>query len=345
MSFKAVDLLGISMLIDYEAMFREAGAEIELVKNPCPLGATEDEIISAIGDADAVITQTTFQKFTKKVLGSLPKVRLVSSIGVGYDNLDVPAATEAVILAANVPDASTDEVAEHTLGLILSCTRGIIELNEIVKAGRWTAVGDPHIAGNVWPRLSRLRGQALGIIGLGRIGQAVASRAKAFGLTVMAYDPYISTAVFEKAGAENLGLAELLEKSDIVSLHCPLTAETNGMLGVAELKKMKKTACLINTARGAIVDFAALFSALKEGYIAMAAFDVTEPEPIEASSPLLGLPNFIVTAHSAGISPQAFSELQRRPGYEVLRVYRGEWPVGLLNPEVKESYLRKWKKP
>ena len=343
MSFKAVDLLGISLFVDYADMFKEAGVDVELVVNPCPLGATEDEIVNAIGDADSVITQTTFQAFPRDLISRLKNCRLIASIGVGYDHLDVGAATEFGILATNVPDASTREVSDHTMALVLACTRKIVQLNDVVKLGGWTAVGDPYIAGEIWPKLSRLEGQTMGLIGFGRIGQAVVPKAKSFGLHVIAYDPYVAQEVFREFDVKQVELDELLIESDIVSVHAPLTKETEGLLGLEQLKRMKSTACLINTGRGAIIDSEALYTALTEGEISMAAVDVTEPEPIPTDSPLLKLENYIVTAHSAGLSPPAFTELQRRPGAEVIRVVKGEWPVGLLNPEVKEKYSQKWK--
>lgn len=345
MPFKAVDLLGISALVDYGEMFRQAGVEVELVVSPCPLGATEDEIIGAIGDADAVITQTTFQAFSRRVLSSVGNCKLIASIGVGYDHLDVDAATEFGILAANVPDASTREVSDHAMALILACTRRIVHLNEVVKRGGWTAVGDPYISGEIWPKLSRLEGQTLGLIGLGRIGRALVPKARSFGLRIVACDPYVAPEVFRRLEVQQVNLDQLLSQSDIVSIHAPLTPETEGLLGLEQLKKMKPTACLVNTARGAIVDQEALYAVLSDGNISAAAVDVTEPEPIPRDSPLLKLDNFIVTAHSAGLSPPAFADLQRRPAEEVIRVVRGQWPVGLLNPEAKEKYLRKWAKP
>ena len=339
---KVVDIVGISALVDYAEMFRQAGVDIDLVVNPAPLGATEDEIIAAIGDADAVVTQTTFQAFPRSLLARLSNVKLIASIGVGYDNLDVDAATEFGILAANVPDASIREVSDHTMALILTCTRRIVRLNEVVKKGGWTAVGDPYITGEIWPRLSRLEGQTLGLIAFGRIAQAVVPKARSFGLRIIAYDPHVSADVFRKFDVEQVTLDRLLAESDIVSVHAPLTPETDHLLGLEQLKKMKPTACLINTGRGAVVDHEALYIALSEGYISMAAVDVTEPEPVPADSPLLTLDNFICTAHSAGISPPAFATLQRRPGEEIIRWAKGELPVGLLDPRMKETYRQRW---
>jgi len=342
MTFKAVDILGISLLQDYSKMFKDAGLDIELAVNPCPLGATENEIITAAKDADALITQASYQAITKKVLSSLKNCKLITSVGIGYENLDVNAATELGIMAANVPDANIEDVSDHTMGLILSCTRRIVQLNDAVKKGLWTSVASPHMIGEIWPHLSRLRGQTLGLIAFGRIPRALVPKAKGFGLRIIVCDPYLSSDIVRKFDVEQVDMDQLLTESDIVSIHTPLTPETKHILGLKQLKKMKPTACLINTARGGVVDPKALYTALTKGYIAMAAFDVTEPEPIPADSPLLKLDNFIVTAHSAGLSPQSLTEMQRRPGDEIIRVVKGQWPVGLVNPEVKVKYRKKW---
>jgi D-3-phosphoglycerate dehydrogenase len=344
MSFKAIDILGISMLQDYAKMFKDAGVDVELVVNPCPLGPTEDEIIAAAKGADAVIAQVSYQSITRKVLKSLKNCKLITSIGIGYENLDVDAATELGIMAANVPDANIEDVSDHTMGLILACTRRIVQLNNVVKKGGWTSVASPQIIGDVWPHLSRLRGQTLGLIAFGKIPRALAPKAKGFGLKIMVYDPYLSPDIIRKFDVEQVDMDQLLADSDIVSIHTPLTAETKHILGLKQLKKMKPTACLINTARGGVVDPKALYTALTKGYIAAAAFDVTEPEPINPDNPLLKLDNFIVTAHSAGLSPQALAEMQRRPGDEIIRVVQGKWPFGLVNPEVKTKYIKKWGK-
>jgi D-3-phosphoglycerate dehydrogenase len=339
---KAVDVVGISILVDYAAMFKEAGVDVELVINPCPFGSSDDELVAAIGDADAVVAQGSFQAFSRGVLERLGNTKLIASIGVGCEQLDVEAAVDLGILAANVPDASTREVSDHTMALILACTRRIVVLNDIVRKGGWTTIGDPHITGEIWPGMSRLEGQTLGLIAFGRIGQAVVPKARAFGLRVIACDPFVENGVFKDLGVERVDLDRLLAESDIVSIHAPLCAETECMLCGDQFRKMKPTAILVNTGRGAVVDHDALYTALTEGLISMAAVDVAEPEPIPADSPLLKLDNFIMTAHSAGISPQAFTELQRRPGVEIIRFARGEWPVGLLDPRMKETYRRRW---
>jgi D-3-phosphoglycerate dehydrogenase len=344
MSFKAIDVLGISMLQDYAKMFEDAGVDVELVVNPCPLGATEAELIAAGKDGDAIIAQVSYQSITRKVLTHWKNCKLITSIGIGYENLDVEAASELGIMAANVPDANIEDVSDHTMGLILACTRRIVQLNNVVKKGGWTSVASPQIIGEVWPHLSRLRGQTLGLIAFGKIPRALVPKARGFGLRIIVCDPYLSPDIIRKFDVEQADLDQLLAESDIVSIHTPLTPETKHILGLTQLKKMKPTACLINTARGGVVDPKALYTALTKGYIAAAAFDVTEPEPIPADSPLLKLDNFIVTAHSAGLSPQSLAEMQRRPGEEIIRVVKGNWPLGLVNPEVKTKFIKKWGK-
>jgi D-3-phosphoglycerate dehydrogenase / 2-oxoglutarate reductase len=344
MAFKAVDILGISLMQDYTKMFKDAGLDIELVVNPCNLRATEAEIIAAAKDADAVIGQASYQCITRKVLSNLNNCKLITSIGIGYENLDVEAATEFGIMAANVPDANIEDVSDHTMGLILACTRRIVQLNDAVKKGLWTSVASPHMIGVIWPHLSRLRSQTLGLIAFGKIPRALVPKARGFGLRILVHDPYLSPDIIRKFDVENADLDQLLRESDIVSIHTPLNPETKHILGLKELKRMKPTACLINTARGPVVDHKALYTALTKGYIAAAAFDVTEPEPIKHDNPLLKLDNFIVTAHSAGLSPQSMAEMQRRPGEEIIRVVQGKWPFGLVNPEVKPKYMKKWGK-
>ncbi|MFC2059436.1 C-terminal binding protein, partial [Chloroflexota bacterium] len=302
---------------------------------------SEDEIVSAVGDADAIITATVLMPFSRKVLKSLRNCKFIMSVGIGYDKLDVEAATELGIIAANIPDASLEEVSDHAMALILACTRRVIQLNDSVRLGNWETT-NPYIRKAIWPRMSRLRGQILGLIGFGRIARTLVPKATGFGLKIIAYDDYVPESIFRNFGVACVTLDQLLTQADIVSLHVPLTSETTYLLGLEQLKKMKPSGCLINTARGAVVDSEALYIALSNGYISVAALDVTDPEPIALDSPLLTLSNIIVTAHSAHVSPLSAAEQYLRPAEELIRVVRGEWPIGLLNPEVKEKYLQKW---
>ena len=344
MAFKAVDLLGLSLVVDYSTMFQQAGVDVEVAGNFCPLDATEDQIIAAVGDGEAAITQATYQPFTRRVFESLANLKLVTSVGVGYDRLDVDAATEFGVLAANVPDFCLEEVSDHAMALILTCTRRVCQINQIVKTRGWKEQPDNYIGSEIWPRMWKLRGSTLGLLGFGRIPQALVPKARGFGMRVLVYDPYVSPEVLRAFDVEQVDLDRLLAESDAISVHTPYTPETRHLLGLEQLRKMKPTACLVNTARGPIVDHEALYTALTEGSIAAAAFDVTEPEPINADNPLLQLDNFVVTAHSAHAYSSANPGLTRRAGEEIIKVVKGEWPYGLLNPQVKEKYLQKWSK-
>ena len=167
-------------------------------------------------------------------------------------------------------------------------------------------------------------------------------KAKGFGLKILAHDPYLEPEVFSEFGVERVELDQLLKEADVISVHAPFNSETKHMIGLEQLKKMKPAACLVNTARGPIVDHEALYTALSEGIIAAAASDVTEPEPINPDNPLLKLDNFIVTGHSAHANSAANPGLSQRPGEEIIRVVRGEWPVGLIDPRVKDKYRQRW---
>jgi D-3-phosphoglycerate dehydrogenase len=228
------------------------------------------------------------------------------------------------------------------MGLILACTRRIPQIDKVVKTVGWKAQPDPYIGGEFWAKMTKLRGLTLGLIAFGRIARAVAPKAKGFGLRILAYDPYLEADVFREHGVEQAELDQLLTESDIVSVHAPCNAETRHMVGLEQLRQMKLGAVLVNTARGPIVDHGALHTALTEGHIGAAGFDVTEPEPINADNPLLKLDNFIVTAHSAHAFSSANPGLYRRPGEEVIRLLNGEWPVGLIEPRVKEKYESRW---
>ncbi len=345
MAFKVVQLVEVPGMPDYQEGFEQSGLEIEVVKNIVPLtGVTEDQVIQAGKEGDAVITLTTLQPFSRQVIESLPRCKFIMSVGIGYDLLDVAAATDHGILVANVPDASVEEMSDHTMALILACTRRMVQLDTAVRAGDWKSTPANNLYQTIGIKMSRLRGQTLGLLGFGRIPRTLAPKAKGFGVKLIAYDPYADSKVFEELGVERVNFDTLLEQSDILSVHAALTPETRHLIGLTELKKMKSTAHLVNTARGSIVDPQALYAALKEGEISGAAVDVTEPDPISLDDPLLTLNNFVVTPHIGVFSPLSIAETFRRPLEEISRVYKGEWPNGLVNREVKEKYLKKWGK-
>ena len=281
----------------------------------------EDEIIAATRDADAVMVKSA--KISRRVIEHLEKCQIIVRYGVGFDNVDVAAATERGIMVANVPDYGVDEVSSHAIALLMACSRKIVQLSNSIKAGQWTYLAAKPVY--------KMIGQTLGIVGFSRIGSAMAKKGLGLGLQVQAYDPYVFEADLD---VKFVDFDLLLRTSDFISIHAPLTDETYHMFGKNEFKKMKRSAFLINTARGPIVDGAALYEALKTGEIAGAGLDVTEQEPISQADPLLKLDNFIITPHAAWYSEQAQQLLPRETARAVVAVLKGGRPRSLVNPEV-----------
>lgn len=297
----------------------EVGAELVVA-----LSGDETHLASLARDADAILT--CFAQVTAPVLAAAERCLTVARTGVGVDNIDVGTATERGMIVSNVPEYCTDEVADHALALILALNRRIVPLARGTAAGQWNRHGAP-VPG-------RLRGQVLGLVGLGAIGRALVPRARALGLEVV---------TLRRQGAASTGvrvvesLEELLRVSDIVSLHVPQTENTRGMIGARELALMKPTALLVNTARGGLVDTEALLSALERGELAGAGLDVTEPEPLPADHPLRTLDQVVLTPHTAFASDGSLAELSRKAAENVAQVLRGAVPPDVVNPSVLES--------
>ncbi|GAB4519108.1 MAG: C-terminal binding protein [Anaerolineae bacterium] len=289
------------------------------------LGTRDPEtIIAAARDADAVIVGHAL--FTPELIAQLERCRVIVRYGVGFDNVDLDAATAHGIYVCNVPDYCTDDVATHAIMLALACLRRLPHQMQVARTDNWKA----GVTGDV----PRLAGLTFGILGLGRIGSAAARKARGLGCQVIACDPYIEPEQFAAVDATPVTFEELLARSDILSLHTPLTPETRGLFDEETLRKMKPSAILVNTARGPIVRNAALVRALREGWIAGAGLDVLEQEPAPPDEPLLHEPHAIVTPHIAWYSETAKLELQKRAAQEVVRVLTGEGPRNLVNPEV-----------
>jgi D-3-phosphoglycerate dehydrogenase len=281
-------------------------------------------MIARMRDADAVVS--SFSPITRGLMSALEGLQVVVRTGVGYDVIDVPAATELGVIVVNIPDLWVREVANHALGLLLAWNRKIIALDREVHAGVWTA-GVPGGAGS-------LHGETVGIVGLGNIGSAFARRVAALETTVIAHDPYVDDARFAALGVERVTLEALAERADYVSVHTLLNPETRHLIGEKFLRRMKPTALLINTSRGPVVDEQALTRALAERWIAGAALDVWEEEPIPADHPLLAMDNVIATPHAAYFSSPAVAAVPRRCGEEIARVLTGQHPLNVVNPEV-----------
>jgi D-3-phosphoglycerate dehydrogenase / 2-oxoglutarate reductase len=276
----------------------------------------EDDLIRALAGADVVLNQ--FSQITARVIESLDRCRGIVRYGVGFDTVDVEAATRRGIHVCNVPDYGTDEVSDHAITLLLAVARKLIPLARGVQDGVWSV--EP-----IKP-VGRLRGRTLGIIGLGRIGTMTATKAQAFGIRVIAYDPLRPMHYFAERNIGRATLDELLQAADYISIHAPLTDATRHLIDDRALRLMKPTAFLVNTARGALVDGAALAHALRSGQIAGAAIDVTEQEPIPRDHPLLGLDTCILTPHAAWYSDESAAALQRLAGEEAARLVLGEPP-------------------
>ena len=313
---------------DVERLVLDA-AGIDLVVGQC---RTEEETLGLCAEADGIILQ--YAPLSRRVIESLRRCRVVSRYGVGVDTVDVGAATERGIWVANVPNFSTVEVAEHTLALLLALSRRILVLDDLVHTGAWHT-GAWHTGGlstiDVMGSAVPLVDQTLGLIGFGAIARAVAFRARAFGLSVLTYSPHTPAEVTLEYGVEQASLGDLLARADYVSLHCPLTAETRHIVDATALRQMKPGACVINTARGQLVDQPALVEALRVGHIAGAALDVLEHEPIPPGDPLLGMRNVILTPHSAFYSVRSLEDLQTRAAENVVDVLRGEPPHSAVN--------------
>ncbi|MGH7321829.1 MAG: C-terminal binding protein [Candidatus Rokuibacteriota bacterium] len=285
---------------------------------------TEEDFLRLGGEADGLLVQ--YGEVSRRVIEGLPRLRVLVRYGVGVDGIDVPAATERGIPVVNVPDYGTDDVANHAVALLLALARKLTMLDRQTRAGRWNVFEAQPI--------TRLAGQTVGILGCGRIGSRVARRLGGFDVRLLAYDPFV--AAFP-TGVEPVSLDRLLAESDYLTLHCPLTADTRHLLGATTLSRMKPTAILVNTARGGLVDTAALGEALAGGRLAGAGLDVTEEEPLDPESPLLRMEQVIVTPHAAWYSEEGRSDLKRRVAEEAVRVLRGERPVNCVNPEVYEK--------
>ena len=281
---------------------------------------SEDEIIEKCGEGEGLLVQ--YAPMTRRVLKALPKCRVIARYGVGVDTIDLDAAAELGIVVSNVPDYGTHEVSDHALALMLTLTRKVAQANSQVKRGQWDY-------GLMRP-IRRHQAQTLGIIGLGRIGRAMAHKSHAIGLRILGYDPYVAPAGLPDY-VTLTGLDELLRQSDIVSVHCPLTEETRRILDEARLGLMKPGAYLINTARGHIVDETALDRMLTEKRLAGAAMDVLAAEPGPATHPLFRHDNFFCTPHMAWHSEESALELKRKAAEEVKRVLLGEAPLYQLN--------------
>src|SRR5881296_1342235 len=286
---------------------------------------TPAEFLPEATDCDALLN-TYAGPITADVLKQMPRCRIIARYGIGVDTIDLDAATAAGIIVTNNPTYCIDEVAEHTMALLLASARKVALYDRLVRAGRWEVPpGKP---------MFRLSGSTLGLVGFGNIARQVATRAAAFGMRILFADPFVEEGKVDVPG-EKTEFQNLLRESDFVSLHPPLTPQTRKMIGDEVLSHMKPTAFLINCSRGPVVDTDALVRALDAKKIAGCALDTTDPEPLPDPHPLRGRENVIITPHVAWYSEQALVGLQAGAPSEVRRVLTGEWPVNVVNRAVK----------
>ena len=309
-----------------EAEVLGSGAELVLAES-----GDESMLLDLVPEADAILT--CWAQVPAGVIRAGNRLQVIGRYGIGVDNIDVEEATRQGILVTNVPAYCLDEVSDHAMALVLACARKICQYSSWTHAGDWAVMrGKP---------LFRIRGQTLGIIGFGRIGRTLTPKAQAFGMRVLAYDPYVDAETIRAHGCEKVDLGDLLAQADYVSIHAPLTDETRGMIDEPKLRQLKSTAFVVNTARGAIIDLDALATALQRDWIAGAAVDVVDPEPLPAGHPLLALPNVITTPHAAFYSEQSLDDLKVQAAENVAAVLSGHRPAYTVNPEVLE--LPRWR--
>jgi glyoxylate reductase len=292
------------------------------------LPPAREVIVEKVRGVDGILALLTDRMDAAVMDAAGPQLRVVSNCAVGYDNIDVAAATARGILVANTPGVLTDTTADFAFALLMAAARRVVEAMDYVREGCWRTWGPLILLGQDIHRAT------LGIIGMGRIGTGMARRAQGFDMRVLFVDPFCSPDQGDLYGAQCVDLETLLAESDFVSVHVPLTTDTRHMLGAAQFKRMKRTAVLINTARGPIVDLDALYDALKEGDIAYAALDVTEPEPLPADHRLLALPNVIIAPHIASASVATRTKMATMAAENLIAGLRGEMPPNPVNPEV-----------
>lgn len=311
-------------------ILKEAGFQIAYPKNPeftrglCG----EDECIDELSVADALIAGSEF--VTGSMLDSLPRLRVIARSGVGYDRIDVPAATARNVLVTITPTAVHEAAAEHALALLFAILKNIVGGDRATRAGQW-------------PRtlIEPIRGKTIGILGLGRIGRSMAMRSAALGMTVIAHDPVVDDVFARESGIELVDFDTLVERCDILTIHCPHTSATVGMIDRRVFERMKPTAILINTARGPIVNERDLIAALRAKSIQGAGLDVYEVEPPEKDNPLFELDNVVLTPHAAGSDALAMRNMAIESATCVAQLYRGEWPEGaVINDQLRDGW--KW---
>jgi len=315
-------------LFDEAISLIEEYADVEVYESeeePAPY----DLILEKVRDIDGLLCLLT-DKIDARIIEAGERLKVISNYAVGYDNIDVEVATKRGIYVTNTPGVLTETTADLAWAILMAIARRVVEADKYVRAGRWVHAWGPKMMLG-----SDVHGKTLGIVGLGRIGSAVARRAKGFNMRVIYYDVFRREDLERELGLEYKPLEELLKEADYVTLHVPLTKETYHLIGERELNLMKPTAYLINTSRGAVIDQKALYKALKERRIAGAALDVFEKEPIDPDDPLLELDNVVLTPHIGSASIETRKKMAMIAAENLVSVLRGVEPPNLVNPEVR----------
>ncbi len=294
-------------------LLRAAGFEVSVADRSRNLYQST-QLLEVARDADAVIAGS--EPWPRGLIEQLPKLRVLSRTGVGFDAIDLAACDEHDVVVATTPGVNHHAVAEHTLALLLGVARGFPRRDQVVRTGKWERPSTP-----------RLMGRTLGVLGLGRIGQAVVERAAGLGMRVMGYDPYPNADFVARSGIELCSLPDVLAQADFLTLPLPVNPETTKIINAETLRRMKPGAVLINTARGALVDEPALIAALQSGHLRGAGLDVFEVEPLPAESPLLSLPNVLLSGHIAGLDDESQFDTLTMSADTILQLYDGRWPA------------------
>jgi len=307
----------------------------------CDLGAsilesvcrTEEDLIRECREARIIVYFGNDLPFTERALDHLTECVLIQRVGVGFDSVDVDAATERGIVVSNSAGYCDEDVANHALALLLACNQQIPWHQDNLLRGRWGVV--PEV------QTERLSGQTLGIVGIGRIGGSLCERARPLVRRILAHDPYVPRQRADDVGADLVNFDTLLDESDLISLHCPLNDKTRGMVGAVELEKMRSTASIVNTARGSLIDVDALYDALVAGRLRGAGLDVFPIEPLPSPLPdLISLPNVVVTPHAAAASRSSLEEMWRIVSDSVSSVLQGKLPDTVVNLDVSPRLFR-----
>ena len=297
----------------HQQIFPAAGFEVQVAPRSLDLWQ-EENLINLLADCQGVLAGS--EPYPPRVIESLPNLRVIARTGVGFDAIDLAACDKAGVVVTTTPGVNHHSVAEHTLALLFGVARGFPDNDRRVRENRWQRIARP-----------RVLGRTLGIVGLGRIGRAVSWRAAGLGLKVLAYEPYPDQEFIQQWRIELASFEDLLKRSDYVSLHLPMSAESKHLINADTLAMMKPGSVLINTARGALVDETALYNALKSGHLRGAGLDVFEVEPLPLDSPLLELDNVLLAGHLAGLDEESHDDTFKMAAETIICLQKGEWPA------------------